>query len=92
MTFPLVVGYNLTITSGEERVLFVDEEQEQNQILINKWDSMTVNELYDQLNILHDRYFFALKIGNTPLAEQIDRGRKQLQQLIDSKSDGISVT
>jgi hypothetical protein len=72
--------------------LFVDEENNEKQILIHKWDSMTVNELYDQLNILHDRYFFAQKIGNVPMAEQLEKGVKKLQQLIDSKSDGVSVT
>ena len=53
------------------------------------WSEMTLTELYDQLSVLESRRIQLYEIGQSPMAQQLEKGIAALQQVIKAKSDGM---
>ena len=57
------------------------------EVQADKWDKMSVNDLYEQLSILRSRSYTAAIMNNIPLLDQINRGIEQCEDVIAGKSD-----
>ena len=75
----------------ETPVIKTDVTPDGKEVNADSWDTMSVNELYQQLIILQERLFTAQSMGNLPLAKQVERGIKQLKGIISTKTDGSGI-
>ena len=56
------------------------------EVQADKWDEMTVSDLYEQLSILQSRALTAASMHNVPMLQQIQRGIDRIEALIADKS------
>ena len=52
------------------------------------WGTMSLHDLYEQEILLQNRIDFALRVGNAPMQEQLQRGMAGLQALIKFRNKG----
>lgn len=57
------------------------------QVKSSDWNDMSVADLYEQLRIMQNRYFYALGMGKGSMADQIQRGINHIQALIVVKQN-----
>jgi hypothetical protein len=65
----------------------MSEDSRYKEVQADKWSEMSSSDLYEQLSILRSRAYTASTMSNIPMLEQINRGIKQLESVIASKSD-----
>lgn len=51
------------------------------------WDNLNIAQLYEQLNTLEKRLFYAQSIGHQEMINQLNRGLVRLRALIHTKTD-----
>lgn len=54
----------------------------------DRWGDMSLQDLYAQEIVLQRRIDFAVRVGNVPLAEQLQRGMVSLQTIIKLYNNG----
>lgn len=57
-----------------------------NQVHSDRWQEMTVSELWEERITLNNRLTYALQIGHADMIKQLNMGIKFLDQLIQSKT------
>lgn len=57
------------------------------EVHADRWNTMTIMELYDQKVILDNRMYIACQIGNSALIQQLQMGIGHLTNIINQKSD-----
>lgn len=50
-----------------------------------KWETVSIQELYQQMDLLNSRYQKSLSFNNKSISEQILLGIQQLKQTIEAK-------
>lgn len=63
----------------------------ENLVSADKWQEMTVNELYEQKMILQNRIFASSEMKNRSVMTQLQRGMVQLEAIIQQKSNGDTI-
>jgi len=71
----------------------IDTSQKTEELITPQlWDSMTLKELYDQMEILNTRMNTVLESKNNStisIRNQLQKGIDRLRHLIDGKNDSI---
>lgn len=57
----------------------------------SQWNSLNLIQLYEQMSVLQQRLMLSSQMGNEALVKQIERGIKQLQEIIDSKGSNSGI-
>ena len=52
----------------------------------SEWDSASLSDLYDHMNVLNNRLLQANECGAVSIAQQLQRGINRLQQIINSRN------
>ena len=53
----------------------------------DRWNEMTITDLYEQLSVLRSRAFTASQLNNQSMLDQITRGIVRIEGIILEKSD-----
>lgn len=57
------------------------------EVEADKWNDMTLTDLYEQLSVLRSRAFTASQLNNQSMLDQINRGIVRIEDIILDKSD-----
>ena len=57
------------------------------QVTPDKWEKMSIIDLWEQHNIIYNRICIATQVGNSEIVRQLGMGMTQLEALIESKAN-----
>jgi len=66
----------------------MSDENRYKEVQADKWEDMSVADLYEQLSILQGRAYTASLMHNVPMLQQIQKGIERCNEIIANKSDG----
>jgi len=66
----------------------MSDENRYKEVHADKWEEMSVPDLYEQLSILQGRAYTASVMHNIPMLEQIQKGIDRCNDIIANKTDG----
>ena len=66
----------------------MSDENRYKEVQADRWEDMSVNDLYEQLSILQSRAFTAANMNNLPLLRQLQKGIDRCNEIITEKSGG----
>lgn len=77
---------NPVINTSEYYTPLSDSFDVTKQVRSDKWDTMSLNDLWHQKILLQDKINYCSLIGQVAMIEQMERGMKLLHALIEEKS------
>ena len=66
----------------------MSDENRYKEVQSDRWEEMSVTDLYEQLSILQSRAAVAASMNNLPMLKQIQKGIDQCNEIIAKKTGG----